>query len=269
VYLIKSDSDGDTIWTKIFGGSSRDEGFSVQQTSDEGYIITGRTDSFGAGLMDVYLIKINSNGDTTWTKTFGGSNKDEGFSVLQTLDGGYIIAGRTESFGSGSRDLYLIRTNNNGNILWSKVLGGNYIDEAYSIQQVSDSSFIIAGNTESFGAGNFDIWLVKIGSNISAVHPPNKISVQYSLSQNYPNPFNPVTSIQYTVSSRQFVTLIVYDLLGREIATLVNEEKPAGEYEVEFNAVGTSRDLSLPSGIYFYRLKAGEYSETRKMVLIQ
>ncbi|HSW54311.1 MAG TPA: T9SS type A sorting domain-containing protein [Ignavibacteriaceae bacterium] len=86
---------------------------------------------------------------------------------------------------------------------------------------------------------------------------------KFSLSQNYPNPFNPTTSLQYAIGSRQFVTLKVYDLLGREVATLVNEEKSAGEYEVEFNAA------TLPSGIYFYQLKAGQYSETKKMILLK
>jgi hypothetical protein len=85
----------------------------------------------------------------------------------------------------------------------------------------------------------------------------------FKLSQNFPNPFNPRTSLQYTVGSRQFVTLKVYDILGNEIATLVNEEKPAGEYEVEFNGA------NLPSGIYFYQLKAGGYIETKKMVLLK
>jgi len=86
---------------------------------------------------------------------------------------------------------------------------------------------------------------------------------EFSLSQNYPNPFNPTTSIQYTVGSLQFVTFKVYDVLGKEIATLINETKPAGAYEVEFNGTG------LPSGIYFYRITAGSYSETRKMVLLR
>jgi len=86
---------------------------------------------------------------------------------------------------------------------------------------------------------------------------------KFSLSQNYPNPFNPTTSLQYAIGSQQFVTLKVYDLLGREIATLVNEEKPAGDYEVEFNAA------NLPSGIYFYQLKAGQFSETKKMILLK
>ena len=85
----------------------------------------------------------------------------------------------------------------------------------------------------------------------------------FSLAQNYPNPFNPVTSIKYVVGSLQFVTMKVYDLLGREVATLVNEEKPAGEYEVDFNSA------NLTSGIYFYQLKAGEFIKIRKMVLMK
>lgn len=85
----------------------------------------------------------------------------------------------------------------------------------------------------------------------------------FSLAQNYPNPFNPITSLQYAIGSRQFVTLKVYDLLGREIATLVNEEKPAGSYEVEFSAI------NLPGGVYFYQLKAGDFRETKKMILLK
>ncbi|MFC2094258.1 T9SS type A sorting domain-containing protein [Bacteroidota bacterium] len=93
---------------------------------------------------------------------------------------------------------------------------------------------------------------------------PNK----YIIYQNYPNPFNPTTSIKYAISSSQFVTIKVYDLLGRELATLINEEKPAGTYEVEFS-VGQNSILSLSSGIYFYQLRAGDFVETKKMVLLR
>jgi hypothetical protein len=95
----------------------------------------------------------------------------------------------------------------------------------------------------------------------------------YQLSQNYPNPFNPSTTIQYQIPEISFVTLKVYDVLGNEIATLVNEEKPAGNYEVEFSAKGGSASggnaWNLPSGIYFYRLQTGTFAETKKMALIK
>ena len=91
--------------------------------------------------------------------------------------------------------------------------------------------------------------------------------IMFSLEQNYPNPFNPSTNIQYAISSRQLVTLKVYDVLGKEIATLVNEEKPAGSYEVEFkSSVGS---LQLASGIYYYQLRSGDYLETKKMILLK
>lgn len=96
----------------------------------------------------------------------------------------------------------------------------------------------------------------------------------YYLSQNYPNPFNPTTRIQYKIGNMQFVTLKVYDLLGNEIAILIDEEQRAGNYEIEFNAAPSSGNLSangrnLTSGIYFYQLKAGSFVETKKMLLLK
>jgi len=116
VYLIKTDGNGDSLWTKTFGGSDEEKGNSIQQTTDGGYIICGETESFGNGDEDVYLIKTDGNGDSLWTRTFGGSGEENGNSVQQTTDGGYIISGRTYSFGSGDGDVYLIKTDGNGNI---------------------------------------------------------------------------------------------------------------------------------------------------------
>ena len=112
VYLIKTDEKGDSLWTKTFGGG----GSSVQKTADGGYIITGGTFFFGNGDEDVYLIKTDDSGNEEWTKTFGGADEEGGSSVQQTTDGGYIICGNTESFGNGGSDVYLIKTDENGNI---------------------------------------------------------------------------------------------------------------------------------------------------------
>jgi len=145
--------------------------YAVEQTTDGGYILVGKTSQFGSGNTDVYLIKTDINGDTLWTKTYGGVRSDVGFSVQQTTDGGYIIVGMTNSFGAGilgRLDVYLIKTDNNGDTLWTKTYGGidtDYAfsgidtDYAFSVQQTTDSGYIVAGFMGSFGLNDF--YLIK------------------------------------------------------------------------------------------------------------
>jgi hypothetical protein len=161
VYLIKTDPNGTNQWEKTFGGSSADAGFSVQQTLDGGYIIAGSTQSFGAGSWDVYLIKTDPNGNSEWEKTFGASGAERSRSVQQTLDGGYIIAGYTKSFGAGDWDVYLIKTDPNGNIQWEKTLGGSSHDRGKAVQQTLEGGYIIVGATQSFSVGALDVYLIK------------------------------------------------------------------------------------------------------------
>jgi len=169
IYLVKTDAGGDTLWTRTYGGWSNDEAHSIQQTTDGGYISAGYTGSFGAGNSDFYLMKTDANGDTLWTRTWGDSEQDEAFSVQQTTDGGYIIAGRTESFGAGSNDIYLVKTDAGGNTLWTRTYGGSNYEYAYSVQQTTDGGYIIAGWTGSFGAGALDFGLVKVKGENPAV----------------------------------------------------------------------------------------------------
>ncbi len=163
IYLVKIDTKGNQEWFKTFGGPAGDFGYSVQQTKDGGYIVVGETYSFGAGGSDVYLIKIDANGNQEWSKTFGGKGNDFGYSVQQTKDGGYIILGSTESFGAEQFDLYLIKIDANGNQEWYKTIGSFYNDFGYSVQQTKDGGYIIAGYTSFYGTNYYDdnIYLIK------------------------------------------------------------------------------------------------------------
>jgi hypothetical protein len=161
VWLVRTDASGNKLWDKTFGGANNDDGYSVQQTSDGGYIITGNTYSYGAGDADVWLVKTDASGNKTWDRTFGGAGDDQGNSVQQTLDGGYILAGLTTSYGAGGMDVGLIKTDSAGNEVWDKTFGGTGTDRGNSVRQTTDGGYVVAGNTNSYGAGSGDVWLVK------------------------------------------------------------------------------------------------------------
>jgi hypothetical protein len=160
VYLVKTSSVGDTIWTRTYGGTGNDAGQCVQQTTDQGYVIAGYINSGGGSGNDVYLLKTDSLGDTLWTRTYGGTDFDAGSSVQQTADGGYIVAG-TKYLSPANPDVYLIKTNASGDTLWTRTFGGSGVDGGSSVQQTPDGGHIVAGRTASFGAGNDDVWLIK------------------------------------------------------------------------------------------------------------
>jgi hypothetical protein len=165
VYVVKLDSNGNLQWTKTIGGPHHEEGNSLIQTADGGYAIAGATTSFGAGLLDVYVVKLDANGNLQWTKTIGGPESEEGVSLIQTSDGGYAIAGLTQSFGAGEDDVYVVKLDANGNLQWTKTIGGPESEEGVSLIQTSDGSYVFAGTTRSFGAGGRDVYVVKLDKN--------------------------------------------------------------------------------------------------------
>jgi len=162
IYLIKVNAYGDVTWTKAFGNEFADAGYCVQQTTDGGYVITGRTNiTYDGTDQDVYLIKTDFDGKIEWEQTYGGGRCEYGTSVQQLTDGGYIIAGHTNSFGNGNYDAYLIRTNPKGQELWSKTYGGSRKDFILCVQQTSDDGFILAGRTQSVKSEINNVYIIK------------------------------------------------------------------------------------------------------------
>lgn len=158
-WLIKTDSNGNTVWNQTYGGTNSDTFLSVAQTLDGGFIIAGTTKSYGEPNGDFWLLKTDSIGNHQWNHTYGGPGSDQALSVIQTSDQGYVLTGYTTI--SNDASMLLIKTDPEGHQVWNKTLGGANTDIAHQVIQTSDNGFAIAGYTMSTGSGAADAWLIK------------------------------------------------------------------------------------------------------------
>jgi len=166
IWLVKTDSQGNKVWDKLFRGNGYETASEVWQTSDDGYVIIGYTDSFGSGNRDMWLIKTDSAGNIIWDKTYGGIKDDQGHSVKITSDGGFILAGgKYTSQTTNKFDIWLVKTDNAGEIIWDKTFGGSEHETAWCVQQTTDGGYIICGEKDVGGLNEYDIWLLKTDSN--------------------------------------------------------------------------------------------------------
>ena len=265
IFIIRYNSEGDTIWTKVISSQYTIEyAGDVIQNEEGTFTICGSADQFtGNNEYDVLILKIDSDGSIIWSKTYGGTKSESSFGLCKTFDNGYILVGR-QGFSP-----YILRTDTNGDTLWTTSIEGEFL---YSVFYNDDKSFLVGGYIYDY-AGYKDLFVVKFAPEVSNVSEQILPPSEFTLFQNYPNPFNPSTKISWQLPVGSWQTLKVYDVLGNEVATLVDEYKPAGIYEIEFNA------SVLASGVYFYQLlvsalqskdgKADNYIETKKMILLK
>jgi len=163
--IYKLSSNGNKVWFKHYGGTGEDIPSSIQQTSDGGYIVAGYANSYTYGLNDFAIYKLNSSGNKTWFKHYGGTVNDSGYEIQQTSDGGYVVAGLTQSYTHGSFDFAIYKLDSNGNKVWFNHYGGSETDLAGSIQQTSDGGYVVAGYTESYTYGGYDFAIYKLNSS--------------------------------------------------------------------------------------------------------
>lgn len=242
--IIKTDGNGDTLWTKTIGWNSTGEiGQSIKQTSDTGYIVVGTT---GMNDLQFLCIKTYNNGDTMWTKKWGGISGDGLYSAIQTSDGGYALFGATASFGVGGVDLILIKMDNNGDTLWTKLFGdasNQYSGYDRSLKQTSDGGYVLVGCTDMGFASAYIVKTDSVGFAITGV-----LTLSFSKDELnvYPNPFNTSATLvvpqEYSCMSE--LSFAFYDLLGRELV----------RYQIENeNKISIQRG-TLADGVYVIRL---------------
>ncbi|HLG31645.1 MAG TPA: T9SS type A sorting domain-containing protein [Ignavibacteriaceae bacterium] len=257
MYVVRTNGAGESLWSKTIGGSGDDRAFSVATAQDGSHLVTGWAWSYGQGMGDVYLVKLQDSvvpvelisfkaetagADVILNWSTASEINNLGFEIQRKRSGGgnqqseWILIGFVDGSGTTSETKSYNFTDNNLN-------PGSY---SYRLKQIDFD-------------GTFEY--------LNEIEVEVFVPIEFSLEQNFPNPFNPSTIIRYSVpdigESSSLVVLKIYNVLGNEIATLANEEKAAGQYEVEFNAG------DFTSGTYFYRLQTGVFTETKKMLLIR
>lgn len=222
IFLIRTDQNGNELWRNTFGESvGDDKGFCVQQTSDSGFIISGYTSEYDGqgGLIDeqIYLVKVNSNGDEIWSKQYGGTSNERASFVIETTDGGFAIIGYTGSFGNGSTDVWLVKTDTSGNLQWDKTFGGISQDYGSCLEQTDDGGYIITGNTESFG-NSVQVYVIKTDSygyeNWSKQYGTTTPERSYQVEQTYDKGYIIVGEVWVADSSQYDLYLIKTNALG-------------------------------------------------------
>ena len=265
---IKYNSIGVIQWDAKYGGSNDDNSYSIAVDVLGNVVVNG---SINRGhpwtTWDYATIKYNSAGVIQWISTYNGTGNwsDQATGMILDNSGNVYVTGYSVGVGS-YEDYATIKYNSLGIQQWCAIYNGstNHNDEAYSITIDKTGNIYITGITTPNGDGNWDFTTIKYSQLITQIsNSSDNLFQTFKLSQNYPNPFNPRTIINYELPITNYVNIKIFDALGKEVATLVNEKQNPGSYSVEFNGEG------LPSGIYFYKLEAGDFTETKRMVLLK
>jgi hypothetical protein len=267
VYLVRTDANGDTLWTRQYGGPSSETGLSVQQTPDSGYVIAGSTWSFGAGKSDAYFVRTDRSGGVIWTRTYGGQERDQASSIVVTSDNHFVAGGSTESFGVAG-DMWLLRLDAAGDTVWTATYGGLGEDRAHWVEETMDGGYILTGATNSFGPLGHSVYLVKTTGDPAGVDPLNELSDRPGRLWVGPSPCRKGVHVEYEISKPQMVRVAVYSLLGKEVNSLSDGHDPAGLHRIYWD--GCDRyGRPAPPGLYFVRLETHHSVVTRKVVFIR
>ena len=280
VWVVKLDNAGNLQWQKCLGGSGFDTPRSIQQTSDSGYIVAGLSESNDGdvagnhGDFDSWIVKLDNAGNLQWQKCLGGTSFDEVRSIQQSSDGGYILTGRTASTdgdvtgNQGNSDFWVVKLDYTGNLQWQKCFGGTDYEDALSIQRTLDGGYIVAGLSKSDDGdvtgfhGVYDSWIVKLNSGIGV----EEINHPFSNLQFSPNPVSHSTSISFSLSYSENLSVGIYDITGRLITNLFDGRLNSGSHEIKWDV---SEENGIDDGIYLVNFIGDSFSNAEKMVVVK
>lgn len=297
-FVAKLDSEGNWLWAKKAGGISYDRGYGIV-VDDNGnsyivgfyydigifgpYILTNNNFAMG----DIFVAKLDTEGNWLWAKSAGGTNDDYGYSIDLDAYGNIYVAGMFKGlalFGTiplisnGNADIFAAKLDANGNWLWAKSAGGNADDRCLSIN-VNDSDYpcltgyftnsVVFGDTtlSSYSVDDSDIFIAKLDASYTEISDLLNPVIPFTLKNNFPNPFKSFTTISYQLKTNNFVRIEIYNIKGQLISTLVNETEKSGNHRVIWNGTDANGSI-LSAGVYLCKMMAGNYSSSRKMILL-
>jgi len=266
-WFLKLDSNGNVLHETVFGGADNDWFEWIAETYDGGYILAGTSISYGPGGFDGWLVKTDMNGNEMWNSPIGGPDLDDFWCVRETSDRGFILTGCTSSFGSGETDMWIVRTDSLGNETWSFTIGGDGFDGGREIKQTASDEYIVVGSSESFSSGMDDVFLVKIRETVTylADKPGGN---EYFFSRSKPNPFRDKVDIFLNLPQTDDVNVSVYNISGELIWEAANGFLHKGFNHFTWH--GRDRfGNSVPSGVYYYKVKTEQGSDCSKLILIK
>ena len=244
--LIKIDEDGNQIWKKTYGESEHDFGYSVCNAPDGGYYLLGSSQSYGNGSFDMLLIKTDSEGNEAWHKSFGGTKYEYGKKLVPSEDGGLYLVGSSKSFGTdGSVDVFIVKTDGEGNEIWSETFGGSQPDYGEDIMAIPNGGCAIAGSTKSYGEGGSDVFLLRLKANGDVDMFSDIPSQPFYKAIVFPNPWVGSCKFYLPDTIGDFYTVQLFDSFGR----LVSKKDFTGKEYIQ-------RRGSLSAGVYYYKITA-------------
>lgn len=256
--MIRTNEDGDSLWSRRYRGGLNDQCYKLIQASNGDYLLAGKSRIVGDGdyADDFSVIRVDQDGDEIWSEHYGGRGTDIAHSIVETQDGGFTIAGHSNSFRPGSTNFWLLRINEDGDSLWSATYGNDDGNYCYAFTLTDDGGYALVGS---------QAWFIKTGIDPLSVSGFRDFVIPWStiLYTSYPNPFNSTATIAFNLPSQQQVSLQMFDSNGRLIETLIDEHLGIGNFTSVWNVDNHA------AGVYFYRLQAGVFQQTKKLTLIK
>jgi hypothetical protein len=265
IYVEKINGRGETIWSQGYSPGIDNQGVSIIESADQNLIITGYT-FLNPVYLEVYLMKLSNAGSLIWDRHYGSNVWEVGSCIRETPDNGYILAGsRWRALFPDTTQFYLVKTDSLGAMQWSHTYGYGQLDEGFQVEITSDGNYIMAGYSNATWPSTVDMCVIKVEGEWSTGIEDGGIEIPqaFAINNAYPNPFNAVAEISYQLPIESDVKLVIYDILGNEIAILAQGRQTAGQHQANWDASGVS------SGLYFVRLNSADNMAVRKITLLK